>query len=50
MAAKKFKFHGAFKTKAAARRREKSAPCHDSCFILKRMVRKAKRFIVLERL
>lgn len=47
---KKFKVHGAYKTKAAARRKEKSAACHGSCFILKRMVRNAKRFIVLERL
>lgn len=47
---KKFKVHGAYKRKSDAVRKEKSAACNDSCFILKRMVRKAKRFIVLERL
>jgi hypothetical protein len=38
---RKFKFHGSFKTKKAAKKRE--ATC--ACFILKR----AKRYLVLEK-
>lgn len=42
---RKVKFHGAFKTKKAAKRKEATCPC----FILPRMIRGAKRFLVLER-
>jgi len=44
-----FRVHGAYKTKRAAMRKEKSAACHDSCFILKRKVRRGTRYVVLER-
>jgi hypothetical protein len=46
---RKFKFHGAFKTKARAKHKERSEACHGHCFILKRMVRGVSRFMVLER-
>lgn len=47
---RKFKVHGAYKSKAKAVAKEKSSACHDRCFILKRIIRKARRFVVLERL
>jgi hypothetical protein len=43
----KVKFHGAYKSKAKARQKEKSAACAGQCFILKRMIRGAKRFVVI---
>lgn len=44
---RKVKFHGAFKTKAKARAKERSEACAGQCFIIKRMIRGAKRFVVL---
>lgn len=43
---RKFKFHGAFKSKKAAVKKERSASCK-GCFIVDRMVRGVKRHIVL---
>ena len=42
---RKFKFHGAFKKKSAAKRKE--ATC--SCFIRRKRVRGVLRYFVLER-
>ena len=46
---RKFKFFGAFKTKHAAKKREKSAECRGKCFILKRKIKGRTRFAVLSR-
>lgn len=46
---RKFRVHGAYKSKAKAKRKEKSAACHGACFIIPRIVRGAKRFLVLEK-
>lgn len=43
---KKFKFHGSFKSKAKAKRKEETC----NCFIKKLKVRGKPRFAVLERL
>jgi hypothetical protein len=46
---RKFKVHGAYKRKADARRKERSAACGGRCFILPRVIKGMKRFIVLEK-
>lgn len=46
---RKFKFHGAYKSKSAARSKEKSEACDNKCFILPRKIRGGRRFVVLER-
>jgi len=45
---RKFKVHGAYKSKADARKKERSKSCNKQCFILERMVKGVKRFIVLQ--
>jgi len=42
---RKFVFHGAFKSKSAAVRKERSRSCGGRCFILRRK----KRYFVLSR-
>ena len=46
---RKFKVHGAYGSKAKAKRKEKSAACHGACFIVPRVIRGMKRFLVLEK-
>ncbi len=43
---RKFKFHGAFKSKAKARKKERSRECN-KCFILPRKIGKRLRYLVL---
>jgi len=44
-----FTFKGAFKTKRAAKRKERSKGCDKKCFIIPRKIRGRKRFVVLKR-
>jgi hypothetical protein len=46
---RKFRVHGAYKRKSDAKRKEKSPACHGACFIVPRMIRGMKRFLVLEK-
>lgn len=46
---KRFKFHGAFKTKKDAVAKERNAACNSKCFVLPRRVRGSRRYLVLER-
>ena len=46
---RKFIFRGAYKKKKDAVRKERSAACRKKCFILRRKIRKSRRYVVLER-
>lgn len=45
---RKFAFHGAFRSKSRARKKERSAACGGRCFIRSGKVRNRRRWFVLE--
>ena len=47
---RKFRVHGAYKTKSAARKKERSSVCGGECFIRPGKVRGRRRWFVLQRL